>query len=233
MAFYHSLLPFIYLVLLAMLAALSQQVDIVMTDDMFTIARCPDIAPGVCCRPPQTHQGFPHITIYHMTFFDVGDIWSSGKIGTQWRGACSGLVVDSRRGPGWWDWKAERRGQRLENYAHGASYITIPEGLPPDANMISALLIQGILGLAWGGGKWFVSPAAEKYLERRRHPMRRDRQTALTGDVLATSPGRMVYPSYIKMNGREYDADEGAGKFMYKVNKTGEMRNLTKLFALG
>ena len=231
MACYHTMTSFLYLVLLAMLVALSQEVDIVMTDDMFSVVKCPEIAPGVCCQPPQTRQGFPHITIYHMTFFDIGAIWSSRMSDGQWRGACSGVIVDSERGPGWWNWRAVRGGRRLEDYAHGASYITIPEGLPPATNMISALLVQGILGLAWGGGKCFASPAAEKYLERHSYPMRRNRQSALTGDVLATSPGRTVYPSYMKVDGTEYKADEGAGKLMYRVNGTGALRNLTELFA--
>ena len=115
------LLPFLYLILPAMLAVLSQQVDILMTDDMFSIARCCDIAPGVCCQPPQTRQGFPHITIYHMTFFDIGAIWSSGTNDAQWRGACGGRIVDSRQGPGWWDSREDANGWKIMHTARRTS----------------------------------------------------------------------------------------------------------------
>ena len=44
--------------------------------------------------------------------------------------------------------------------ATGASYIEMPVRLPPKMRTTSHLAVEGLLGLVWGGGNWFVSEAA-------------------------------------------------------------------------
>ena len=46
----------------------------------------------------------------------------------------------------------------------GASYIEVSVALPPNDRMSNWLGAQGVLGLVWCGGKWFVSDAAAKFL---------------------------------------------------------------------
>lgn len=220
-----------YLVILALLVPLSQQVQIKMTDDMFLTWSCTDIAPGVCCGSPRSIQAVPHVTFYQLSALDVAAVWETRKDDRTGSdiGACSGRVRDSRLGPGWWDWHAMSRYSASTTWAAGASYITIPTSLPPDPPTVVSLGIQGILGLVWGGGSWFASPAVEKYLSRS-HPMKRDIRSPEKGDVLASSPRRRVYPDLVKINGTDYVSDGVAGEFMYKDSKTEEVRNLTWLF---
>ena len=193
--------------------------------------RCANIAPGVCCQSPTTLLGFAHVAFSHLSALDIAAVWAERRDNSGWRvGGCGGRIRDTGRGPGVWEWRS--RSEFLDP-AQGASYITMPVRLPPDPAAVGALEVQGILGLVWGGGKWFAgAAAAERYLDGRSHPMRRrmDRRSALDGDVLATSPGTVAWPSSMEINGTEYEADERAGDFMYRINGTGELRNFMEAF---
>ncbi|KAI4120751.1 MAG: hypothetical protein LQ338_006792 [Usnochroma carphineum] len=205
-----------------------------MTDDAFQFWQCSNIAPGVCCQTPYTIEGFPHVMVFHLTALDIAAIWEPRDDNYVWPriGGCFGRIRASRAGPGTWNWIAQRslRSGALQSFAAGASYITLPASLPPDQTTINALSIQGILGLAWGGGKWFASGAAKQYLEGRSHPMRRDIRSGEKGDVLARSPQRIAYPDHMKINGTEYESDRGAGNLIYRIKGTAQTRNLTELF---
>lgn len=220
------------------LIASSHQVDIEISGEIS--ARCPNIGPGVCCRAP--HADGSSLVIFHgLVGMDIAAVWQHAV----WRGenlniddlpgdpsgACSGTVLDSRTGPGTWSWdRSESFGNDL-NYADGASYISLPKSLPPDPTAISGLLMQGILGFVWGGGKWFASPAADRLLGGRSGlNLRRDLRSAKKGDVYARPPRRVVYPTFITMNGTEYSSDEGAESFMYTNHDTGTKLNLTDRF---
>ncbi|KAL8840874.1 MAG: hypothetical protein Q9170_001138 [Blastenia crenularia] len=234
------------------LASISQQVDISLTEDSWgstaSFIRCPNIAPGVCCSAPnRPYMSFPTAIFHHLDALDIAAVWDSDErphqppiagvpdLLARTIQACSGRVEDSRAGPGTWTW--DTVDPHSDDYfpitfASGASYIRLPEQLPPDPRSNYALSMQGILGLAWGGGKWFISPAAKSLLDGRIHSIkgRRGIRSAVKGDVFARSPVRMVYPAFMKLNGTEYTSDDsGAGGFVY-TDSSGKKLNLTSWF---
>ncbi|KAL8897430.1 MAG: hypothetical protein Q9192_002574 [Flavoplaca navasiana] len=116
--------------------------------------------------------------------------------------------------------------------ATGASYIDLPTALPPEEKVSRWLDAQGILGLVWGGGKWFSSPAASRLLgydgsispkDRRR----RDFRSSLGGTVYAGRPHHWVFPTYIDVNGKRYFAENGSDARVYK-DLSGMLLNLTQ-----
>ncbi|KAL8720033.1 MAG: hypothetical protein Q9225_003049 [Loekoesia sp. 1 TL-2023] len=243
------------LYLLLTLASLSHQVDIVVSDNHAIYdnsVRCPNIPPGVCCKPPVTGVfAYSNVTFQHLLAVDIAAVWTfkirygviespTGVTVTDW---CSGSVADSRNGPGRWTWlgqlmpmhPANQEPRRSQWRATGASYIRLPTDLPPGPNIVDTLAIQGLLGLAWGGGEWFVSPAAKRLLRGKSNPVPvivpKDMRSANKGNVLARSPKRVVYPTSMKINGTEYTTDRaGAENFMYTDHGTRTTRNLTSWF---
>ncbi|KAL8720695.1 MAG: hypothetical protein Q9225_002488 [Loekoesia sp. 1 TL-2023] len=220
------------------LTASSRQVDIEISGEIS--ARCPNIGPGVCCQAPHL-DGSSFVVFHGLIAMDIAAIWQHAV----WRGgildinelpadpsgACSGTVLDSRTGPGTWSWdRSESFDNDFEN-ADGASYISLPKSLPPDPTAISGLVMQGILGFVWGGGKWFASPAADRLLGGRGSwKLQRDLRSAAKGNVYARPPRKVIYPTFITINGTEYSSDEAAGNFMYTHHDTGTKLNLTDRF---
>ena len=89
----------------------------------------------------------------------------------------------------------------------GGSYISVGQmKLPPDARTASALLIEGIFGLVWGGGQWFASDAARrKFGSRGLQPKaKRGIVSEKKGTLFARPPVRWVNPDTIRFNGTEY-----------------------------
>ena len=120
---------------------------------MNVILTCTAIPPGTCCQGPQDRWASEatNITFEHLTFLDIAAVWEATRTADdRWIQGCSGRVRATRNGPGTWKWDD---GFNDHDYgmspAFGASYITLPATAPFGAATISALLIQGILGLAW------------------------------------------------------------------------------------
>ena len=124
--------------------------------------------------------------------------------------------------------------QRFGNADSEVYYSTLPSSMPSDPNINPWLEMEGILGLAWGGTKWFTSPAAQRLLGGGKilpgGKVRRGMHTSLTGDVYIQPPSRNVYPSRITYNGTEYISAVGAGDFMYTEVSIGRLVNLTSWF---
>lgn len=124
---------------------------------------CPSLLPGQCCLEPSNPLPYPYGE-YHRISNEVNftglmpnhiaAIWGSKPRSRSlpgWpAGGCSGRVVDSRNGPGDWNWRSSRRdvrtgdddGNPIEIYrswATGASYIEMPTALPPDGKTITWL----------------------------------------------------------------------------------------------
>ncbi|KAL8731288.1 MAG: hypothetical protein Q9166_003512 [cf. Caloplaca sp. 2 TL-2023] len=246
------------------LVALTQQVDITITatgsrlggsavaiaplaipgDSSRTviIATCPNIPPGECCQPPR-HLSMhgSSVNFYNLHVTDIAAVWAAranmaGFTTQAIVDGCSGTISASHPGPGRWSWRATT--DALSGWgsrAAGASYITLPAALPPDPSTSNWLMMEGLLGLVWGGGKWFSSPAAEKFLGSRdsfTHPgggkFRRDIRSAKKGSVYARPPLRGRFPLYIEINGTQYSGGR-AGDFMY-TDDAGNMLNLTEWF---
>ena len=128
---------------------------------------------------------------------------------------CADTVLDSKAGPGEWVWQAAEGPAESIQGAAGASFISVPTVLPPDDGTARWMLMEGLLGLVWSGGKWFSSPGAEKMLGHGKMRTRsgslryqRDVYSANKGKVYARPPLRVRYPSLIEINGTQYTGGE-------------------------
>ncbi|KAL8911112.1 MAG: hypothetical protein Q9171_003650 [Xanthocarpia ochracea] len=205
------------------------------------IATCPDIPPGECCQAPQHLDMLGSgVNFYNLHVTDIAAVWSARTIMNGYaiqsfiRG-CSGNVTASGSGPGDWSWRATSNvlvdwGSR----AVGASYITVPAALPPDPSTEKWLMAEGLLGLVWGGGKWFASSAAEKLLERESSIINRKRnvprgiRSAKKGNIYARPPHRGRFPTLIHINGTRYSQTD-TGTFLF-ADDVGNQMNLTTWF---
>ena len=210
--------------------------------------RCVNLQPGHCCRLPTfPNDLFSRVTFRNLEFWDIAAVWSAafppdeqgeqnpGIAGELIRVGCSGHVEESRQGPGDWTWTATGDGIEHETMLHrqeatGASYIRLPQRLPPDEAFQADLHIQGIRALAWGGGYWRADTTVGlDDLPKIPQKARRDVRSFDKGNVLARSPIRMIYPTIVTINGTEYTAD-GAGSVIYTNSIAGKTLNLTTLF---
>ena len=231
--------------LLALLVASpTLTVDVVITYLRFgighwinvAIATCPSLPPGICCEALRSR---PEDNAYYVTFKgmlagDIGAVWGArttpeGNI----RAACSGTVIDSRRGPGDWHWRGLEAGSQWRT-ATGAQYVSLPKRLPPDPTASRWLSMQGILQMAYGGNKWFATPAADRLCgpasggPHKRLKGKRDIRSPLKGDLCVGPAPRWRYPELVVVNGSEY-SDRGRGDLVY-ADAMGNTLDLTQLF---
>ncbi|KAL8822052.1 MAG: hypothetical protein Q9223_000044 [Gallowayella weberi] len=200
------------------------------------IATCPNIPPGECCQAPRHLASLASsITFHRLHITDIAAVWSArinrtGFTITAVIDGCSGTVSASQPGPGTFAWRAPT--DALTGWgarAAGASYITLPAALPPDPKTAKWLVMEGLLGLVWGGGKWFASSAAENLLAGRKVG-RRSIRSATEGQVYARSPPRGRYPTLMEIDGTRYHADRQTdGDFMY-ADDAGKTVNLSDWF---
>lgn len=111
----------------------------------------------------------------------------------------------------------------------GASYVRLPTALPPDETEANWLTAEGMLGLVWGGGKWFakgaegiagVGGAASVGVKRRRGMVSKEKGTAYM-----RGPRRWRWPDVVVADGTEYLAD-GAVELLYG-SAEGKVLNMT------
>ncbi|KAI4151573.1 MAG: hypothetical protein L6R39_002001 [Caloplaca ligustica] len=202
---------------------------------------CENLQPGVCCIHPQSREawnGATQVTVEHLTALDIAALWEQSVRG--WgiaqevvQSDCSAMTLASRPGPGTWRWDAGDVDFWERGRVVGASYITVPQTLPPDPTAISWMLIEGLLALGWGGGSWFASPAASRLLDRGsgkvtpRRKVRRDVRSRETGQLYARSPPRAVYPNFVEFEGTRYTGNGSAGLIF--SDGAGHVVNLTDL----
>lgn len=238
--------PFSFFLICLNLIQLSISVDIELTHEVNLlppyghgniVTKCTNIAPGICCLAPRG-TGADDVHIQHLTIFDVAALWGSRRR-TDWQiyAECSGRVVDSRTGPGDWRWHRWQEGRAYDSPSiHGASYITLPRALPPDGKAKAWMAVEGLLGLAWGSGEWFINEAAKGALAgggvgsgsggRRR--VRRDLRLAEKGTVYARPPLRAVFPDVVELGGERYVGDREKG--VIYTGSAGSSINLTEVF---
>ncbi|KAI4278939.1 MAG: hypothetical protein LQ337_000641 [Flavoplaca oasis] len=203
------------------------------------IATCPNIPPGVCCRAPMHLEPLgSSINFSNLHVVDIAAVWAQRSITDRHTikavvGGCSGTITATERGPGDWSWRATS--DVLRNWgsrAVGASYMTLPATLPPDSSTSKWLMGEGVLALAWGGGKWFATPAAQRLLGRRDSSITRRRiaprgiRSANDGDVYARPPLKGRFPTRIEIDGIKYSH---TGTFMYADSARNQI-NLTHWF---
>lgn len=199
---------------------------------------CSNLLPGQCCTAPQTpfRSYSAHVVSFRgLAPWHIAAIWRSRvqtlgqfDLSASYTG-CSSEVWRSRTGPGTWTWEMWGEADVANSLipATGASYIDLPRTLPPDERVSNWLSAQGILGLVWGGGKWFSSPAASRLLGYdgsvgQKSRLRRNSQPNLKGIVYVGLPRYWVLPTYMDLNGTRYVAESGsyADKFGMVLNLT-------------
>lgn len=195
---------------------------------------CTSIAPGVCCMAPSP-SGADHVSFQHLTAFDIAAIWKSrlplGATANEHIRGCSGRVLQSHSGPGAFVW--DIWGNPAVPMAHGASYVTLPRSLPPSEEAVSWMLVEGLLGLVWGGGKWFASDATQKAFggSPPRSKMRRDIRSGNKGQVFAGPPRGGVSIDMVELGGKKYRRDGNSGSIF--VDDAGTSINLTDILGVG
>lgn len=188
-----------------------------------------------------------NVTFSHLLPGDIAAVWryriehGRNEWGRYVQGrcaSCSTRILKTGHGPGTWRWDGienwlQRHG-RLWMPLGGASYIRVPSiGLPPDKDTGNWLTMEGILGLAWGGGSWFASDAAAKMIGRggsggsTTFPRtKRGIRASQKGTVYAQGPSEWVYPNMIEANGTNFT---GGGASMVYQSIDGQVLNLTSL----
>lgn len=175
---------------------------------------------------------------------DIAVVWESRStlsVTGDWRRvtACSGRSLDSRQGPGSW-LRAHRPFQ--EEPITGASYITLPTTLPPEDGANAWMTMEGLLALAWGGGTWSASAAAQELMRdvhygpqpKSQARWRRHIRSKARGSLYARGPIRNIMPDRVEFgNGTILTGDKGRGKGMFVDSGTGGMINFTELFIAG
>ncbi|KAL8639929.1 MAG: hypothetical protein Q9228_003093 [Teloschistes exilis] len=236
--------------LLLSLIDLTRQVSVTLRSEYLyhldLSMKCPDLTPGECCTAPLATM-FRTFSAHVVTFeglaaWHIAAIWrfrdrSSAHVAISASATgCSGEVWRSRVGPGTWAWEIwdEPNIHGYQTPASGASYIEMPRYVPPDDTVSAWLSAEGVLGLVYGGGDWFSSPAASRILgsTTRASPksrLRRDIRSRNRGTVYAGPPRRWTYPTFISVDGLNY-TDKGAGNLLYK-DEFGQQLNLTQLDA--
>lgn len=218
------------------------QVDVIIThlrtfDQPATII-CRNLAPGVCCRriwvsyndgATSQQQGVAaKIEFHNLLVGDIAAIWQRpGPVSRPRNGNdCSTRILRTGHGPGDFSFTSEERAQE----PGGGSYISVGQmKLPPGASTASALLIQGIFGLVWGGGQWFGTAAAQKKFESGglKSNMKRGIVSENKGTVYAQPPMIWVDPDLIRINGTEYL--RSAGQDLVYKDDDGITLNLTMM----
>lgn len=212
---------------------------------------CNNIQPGRCCKAtslfiPGWNPPLLVAAITGMMPLDIAAVWKPQN----GQGGCGGVPVDSRAGPGtWyypdrneansrWAYPDAREDEPVPGYVYpfisGASYIRVPSGKPDTSATAPWLEAEGIIGLAWGDGKWFsdkvpsslassllgASLGSQLPRMKRSELGKRGIISFLKGRVFAQPPAIPVWPDEVIINGTSY-MEVGVGNLTY-VSATGE-----------
>ena len=142
------------------------------------------------------------VTVKNLRAMEIAAIWQArGQIGD-----CSGRPGRTLVGPaasayfhamdgggGQGDWKFT-----------GASYIILPKTVPPDGRTAMFLMAEGLLGLVWGGERWFSEQAKIRGIPGATRKGRRGIVSELEGTVYSGPPPRWRYPDSVTVDGIKY-----------------------------
>ncbi|KAL8929667.1 MAG: hypothetical protein Q9172_000346 [Xanthocarpia lactea] len=186
----------------------SIEVDVLLTwKDFEGTSTCTDIAPD-------------------LTVFDFAAVWS--EYDERHQSGCGEHVVGSGSGPGVWEWAPEYPDYIQQVY--GASYVTLPRTLPPDAKASNWMTMEGLLGMTWAEGSWSASEGARRLISTsqslQRSILRRGIRSEKKGNVYARGTLRKVFPDKVEFNGEIYT---GSGKDGLYKDSTGVSVNMTEL----
>lgn len=194
---------------------LTTAVTVTLTNGIGTpgpIQTCHDLPPGQCCRSfPVAFNNYFNpfnpaaVDFYNLLPMDVAAVWARrGNILD-----CSGLPIATRAGPGGWHFESTGDGR-----AFGASYVRLPSALPPGETEADWLSAEGMLGLVWGGGRWFAQGVemagvgASVGVKWRRGVVRKEKGTAY---LRGPRRRRWRWPDEVVVDGTRYVADGSDG----------------------
>ena len=185
---------------------------------------CHDLPPGQCCRSlPVAFNNYMNpfnpgaVDFHNLLPMDVAAVWArrGNIIG------CSGIPIETRAGPG--PWYFDSTGDRR---AYGGSYVRLPVALPPDETEANWLTAEGLLGLVWGGGKWFAKEVEMAGVGGSVGVKRRGVVSARKGTAYVRGPTRWKWPDEVMVNGTRYVADGAAGALYHSAD--GKVLNMTE-----
>ena len=181
-------------------------------------ATCINLQPGQCCRaivPYLTAPGNPDVYANYPWYVEIKHLFPN-QIAAVWEGrgdveGCSGTAVRTMTAPP----------SRVMTLSHGnygpgaplriykftgASYILLPKNLPPDGTTSLWLAAEGLLGLVWGGGRWFSPEAtlAGTRIPRAKRKTRRSILRSGQGTAYCAEPPRWRYPDIVTINGTNF-----------------------------
>ena len=212
---------------------------------------CHDLLPGQCCialHPegypdtsefsryfgnPEINRSYPLVVrIKKLFLYEIAAVWGAVDVGTQnvdIRAHCDGIPKRTLIGPGdfqinAWDNHFAQLDDAPEHIFSGVSYIMLPTNLPPDEKTSLWLAAQGMLGLAWGGGKWLSQRAKTMDLPLNSN-MKRGMKSNLPGTAYAMPPLLWRYPDSISVNGTDYVSKNVSA--LYYQSSDGQTLDLT------
>ena len=212
----------LYLLLNLLFLRASHAVTITMDENLPAgmTSVCENIPPGICCIAIT----FPNYCYFNpfdptsvrfddLLVYDIAAVW-----GLRNRihdpdpiRDCSGQALETRTGiVGSWNYPAPDARR-----PYGASYIRLPPRLPPVKSESLWLEAEGMLGLVWGGGKWFANGAETVIgrrvgLKKRRQGGRRIVAGA-EGTAYVRGPQSWKWPDLIVVNGTRYSSLDAEG----------------------
>lgn len=95
------------------------------------------------------------------------------------------------------------------------------------------MAMEGLLGMVWGGGRWFVSGAASRLLgggqSLPRGLLERGIRSEKKGEVYSRGPPRVVFPDGIEIGGKRFT---GGGEIEVYENSVGALVNSTDIWVV-
>ena len=234
-------------------ASSSLQVDVEFLYFGGRIELCHNLLPGECCiglnpggYPDASefsrYHGNPEILRYYplvvrvkkLFLYEIAAVWGAIDVGAQSvdiRAQCDGAPKRTLAGPGdfqinAWDSHFAELDDAPEHVFSGVSYIRLPTNVPPDKKTSLWLAAEGMLGLAWGGGKWLSRGARTLNLPLDSNSnMKRGMKSNLQGTAYAGPPPLWRYPDVIRVNGTDYHSMNVSA--LYYQSTDGQTLNLT------
>ena len=237
---------------LLLFASSSWQVDVEYLYFGGRTELCHDLLPGQCCvgldpegypdpsefggyyGNPDIHRSYPLVVkVKKLFLYEIAAVWGAIDVGTQSvnvRAHCNGVSKRTLAGPGdfqinAWDNQFAQLDDAPEHIFSGVSFIRLPTNLPPDEKTSLWLAAEGMLGLAWGGGKWLVRGAKMMDLPLNSN-MKRGMKSNLQGTAYARPPLLWRYPDLISVNGTDYRSKNVSA--LYYQSTDGQTLDLTR-----
>lgn len=204
---------------------------------------CEDLLPGECCAPLFRRGPRGEVEFSDLHDLEVAIVWRNEENPVHnLQSGCDGRVLATHVGPSFpggrwhlvWSYFLPGLGQIP---AAGASYIRIPQSVPPNIEDGTSAWIgaTGIRALGFHGSSWFAKRDDALSIRRRdvtppgpgQWQISSSKSILTGGTVYYTNPPKKRYPNLIEYYGKNY-TDGGRGNLHYQ-SADGAVLNLTAL----